>query len=270
MKRNPEIGNELEAISTAVANLSSKMPFRVPEGYFELFPDRMMLLIMAEMAASGLNENPDFGQKIGNSLPFFVPEGYFEGLSGNILSKIKNTETESAAAELSRISPMLSAINKSNPYSIPEGYFENLEIQAAKSQEPKIKGKVFEMSEWKKWQNYAAAAVITGLMAGAVYFLSTLTGNIEEQIESPVAKVQIAENDSLQVSPEALSSFLAQTNTLDEGEMLDTEEFISQNDLAILDINKNTIEDNLQDIQDDALEEYMHENPEMQSLTNSN
>ena len=176
MNRNTEIGNELAAISPAVANLSSKMPFRIPEGYFELFPERMMLLIRAQMPESGNEAMPSFGQNLVNSTPFSVPEGYFEGLSGNILSKIKNAENESAADEINRISPVLANLNKVNPFVLPEGYFENLEILAARSVREE-KGRVVAMGSWKKWMNYAAAAVITAILAGAVYFNLSSSGN---------------------------------------------------------------------------------------------
>ncbi len=178
MNRNPEIGQELLGLSPAVANLSARMPFHVPEGYFELFPERMLDLLRAEHEFEQASaKSTIFDTKTPVSGPFMVPDGYFEGLSGNILNKIRENSAESAK-------------------SIPG------QQQTAR---------VISMGSRKKWLNYAAAAVITAFLAGALYLYSSISGNDIPVSTQPLAAVEQSEKDSLQVSPEALSSFLDQT-----------------------------------------------------------
>ena len=271
MKRNPEIGKELEIISPAVANLSFRMPFYIPEGYFESLPHQILELIKNENCIdSEITEKSIFDSKPAILSPFSVPEGYFDGLSANILSKIKETEDESVIAELQNISPLLAGFERKIPFSVPEKYFENLDICSAIISTPKETGRVVSMGTRKRWINYAAAAVITAVLAGSVYFFIQLTGNTDPGTSNPMAQNEIPVKDSLEVSPEALSSFLSQTEGIVADEMLEMETITGQKDLAILSITENTIQEILHDLPDQAIQEYMSEYPEVQLNTNSN
>lgn len=269
MNRNPEIGKELEAISPAVANLSLRMPFQIPEGYFELFPNRIVQLISSGILPEKETEtNTFFPTKPESLSPFVVPDGYFEELSGNILAKIRENNSESSDAELQRISPLLSQIDRKAPFHIPVNYFENLDIKSVVVPVQKETGRVVSLSFRKKWINYAAAAVITAVLAGTVYFFSMVTGNADQMSPPPVAQINSTEKDSLGVSPEALSSFLAQTDGIMADEMIEMDMIAGQADLAILAINENTITEILQDLPDQAIQEYMSEYPDSQLNTN--
>lgn len=271
MKRNPEIGKELETISPAVANLSFKMPFCVPEGYFESFPHQLLLFIKKEnIIGTETTENVIFNANPAILSPFSVPEGYFDGLSANILSKIKETEDDSVTAELLKISPVLAGFERKNPFIVPENYFENLDICSAIVPATKETGRVVSLGSRKRWINYAAAAVITAVLAGAVYFFTQVTGNNYPDTSTPMAQKETPVKDSLEVSPEALSSFLAQTEGMVADEMLEMETITGQKDLAILGITENTIQDILNDLPDQAIQEYISEYPEVQLNTNSN
>jgi len=263
MKRNPEIGKELYEISPALANLSAMMPFHLPEGYFDRFPESLIQLLNQEKLPGTIeNPIPIFPPKSSVSLPFSVPEGYFDQLSGNILSKIRDNENESAAAEIMRISPLLAEIDRGTPFSLPTGYFENLDIKTMVAvPEQKETARIVVMSSHKRWMNYAAAAVITAIIGGALYFYSTITGTQNLPSEGVVAQAEIPVKDSLQLSQDAISSFLAQTEVLDDNEELDLEMFTRQKDLAILDINETTIQNFLQEIPDAVIEDYITENP---------
>lgn len=269
MNRNPEIGQELLGLSPAVANLSARMPFHVPEGYFDLFPERMLHLLRAEHALDSETINTSvFDAKMGISGPFMVPDGYFDDLSGNILAKIRENDADSVNAELERISPLLARSNRKNPFSVPAGYFENLNIQASIITGEKQPARVISMGGRKKWLNYAAAAVITGLLAGAIYLYSSMSGDNMPASDQPLARVEKTEKDSIQVSPEALSNFLDQTDGLVESEVFEMDvDSIGQN-LAILDINETDIRAALQDLPDDAISQYMADNPETGNTTN--
>ncbi len=235
MNRNPEIGQELLGLSPAVANLSARMPFHVPEGYFELFPERMLDLLRAEhefeLASA---KSTIFDEKTPISGPFMVPDGYFDELSGNILHKIREIEVESVK-------------------SIPG---------------QKQSARVISIGGPKKWLNYAAAAVITAFIAGAIYLYSTMSGNEIPVSSQSMAQVEKLEKDSMQVSPEALSSFLDQTDGLVETEVFEMDvDSIGQN-LAILEINEMDIRTILEGLPDDAISKYISENPVAELVTN--
>ena len=85
-----------------------------------------------------------------------------------------------------------------------------------------------------------------------------------------MAQNEILVKDSLEVSPEALSSFLSQTEGIVADEMIEMETITGQKDLAILSITENTIQEILNDLPDQAIQEYMSEYPEVQLNTNSN
>jgi hypothetical protein len=235
MKRNPEIGQELLGLSPAVANLSARMPFHVPEGYFELFPERMLDLLRAEHEFEiASSKSTIFDAKTTISGPFMVPDGYFEGLSANILNKIKE--------------------NSAEPAKLISGQ--------------KQTARVISLGSRKKWLNYAAAAVITAFLAGAIYLYSTISGNDIPVSSQPLSFVEKLEKDSLQVSPEALSSFLDQTDGLVESEVFEMDvDSIGQN-LAILEINEMDIRTILESLPDDAISKYISENPDAEAGTN--
>jgi hypothetical protein len=266
MKRNPEIGQELLGLSPAVANLSARMPFHVPEGYFELFPERMLELLRADQELDPtITKSSIFDEKPVVSGPFMIPDGYFEGLSSNILTKIRENDVESVQSELERMSPMLANADRKNPFAVPAGYFENLDIQSSIISGQKQTARVISMGGRKKWLNYAAAAVITAFMAGAIYLYSTISGNDNPVLIQPLAKI---EKDSLQVSPEALSNFLDQTDGLVESEVFEMDvDSIGQN-LAILDMDEMEISNVLQSLPDDAINKYISENPDNRGTTN--
>ena len=269
MKRNPEIGQELLGLSPAVANLSARMPFHVPEGYFELFPERMLDLLRAEHEFDIASaKSTIFDAKTAISGPFMVPDGYFEELSANILNKIRENEVESARSELEKISPLLAQIERKNPFEVPTGYFDNLDIQSPITSIQKQTARVISMGGRKKWLNYAAAAVITAFLAGAIYLYSTISGNDIPVSSQPLASVEKLENDSLKVSPEALSSFLDESDGLVESEVFEMDvDSIGQN-LAILEINELEIRTILEGLPDDAISQYISENPDAEVVTN--
>jgi hypothetical protein len=143
-----------------------------------------------------------------------------------------------------------------------------MDIQASITPIEKQTARVITMGGRKKWLNYAAAAVITTFLAGAIYLYSSLSGNNMPTSVQPLAKVENTPSDSIQVSPEALVNFLDQTDGLVESEVFEMDvDSIGQN-LAILDINETEIRTVLQGLPDDAISHYMAENPEAENATN--
>ena len=117
MQKSSTILNELREISQVVADLPTRVPFVVPDGYFEQLPDKLAVIAKsADPDSATLNE-------ISRSLPYPVPEGYFDNLAGNILNRI-NTDSLAPEQEISLLSPLLSKLEKKSPFTVPEGYFQ--------------------------------------------------------------------------------------------------------------------------------------------------
>jgi len=173
---------------------------------------------------SGLNPAP-------GDNPFSVPEGYFEGLASSVLAKIKGEVPVSAAEEIAQLSPLLAGISRQLPYSVPDGYFQsNLEGLKAFTTEdeeslvlsfvskempyevprgyfanvPELvlekvsarQGKVVHMGT-RKWMRFAAAAVVTGIVAvsGFFYFNNRGGSNLTSDPVVAVKKASIQELD---------------------------------------------------------------------------
>ena len=73
-------------------NASEKRGFRLPEGYFKDFPDR----VMARM-------KPESSQNIESQGGFKVPDGYFEGLADRIQERMPGDEPKVRTLWVSRI-----------------------------------------------------------------------------------------------------------------------------------------------------------------------
>jgi hypothetical protein len=118
-----------------------------------------------------IQELNDLGSSLANSPkenPYQVPAGYFNEFPEMMLYLVHHKADLTAKEELESISPLLSSIDKRPVYSVPEGYFENLRVplQAKKSE-----AKVIPISGKRTWMRYAAAAVITGIIALAAMFV---------------------------------------------------------------------------------------------------
>jgi hypothetical protein len=133
MEPRKEIAVELSALSELLSGISRQTPYRVPDGYFQELPARVL------------------GRLVGESPTFRVPAGYFDGLAAQVLGRIKagpesgslagmagvgaagdGTVGNEAAAgervseELLRLSATVSQIGREMPFRLPEGYFDEL------------------------------------------------------------------------------------------------------------------------------------------------
>lgn len=146
MEKTSEILNELKAISPLLANIDKKNVFEVPEDYFKLLDKKILTTVL--LTDSKNNEI----QK--------VPEGYFEGLSDKILSAIKK---EDAKDEIRNNHPVLFSLKDKNTFTAPEHYFENFSDTILAKIKTK-KAKIISINSFTRWQKYAAAAVIAGII----------------------------------------------------------------------------------------------------------
>ncbi len=168
----------LEKIQIPVFLADSKLdPFTTPVGYFDELADKINARIGQECLNTEIK--PDELHLIGNQNIMNVPDGFFEGLSTGIMASIRHKEA--LKQELKGIAPVLNNISKDNVYTLPEGYFDTL---APATSVPK-KATVIKMAVVRKWVAYAAAAIITAVLAtgGIRYILNTSVNQIDIQTE---------------------------------------------------------------------------------------
>jgi len=79
MQEREDILRELEDMGSGLGNISSILPYEVPDNYFDQFPDKLMSVITAESMVSKLTPKN----------PYTVPVGYFEQLPQQILAAAK-------------------------------------------------------------------------------------------------------------------------------------------------------------------------------------
>ncbi len=143
MQSNDHIQNELKELHSILAGVSNKNVYTVPDNYFEVLSLDILLAI-----------NPE-SNKIYDDRT--VPVGYFDSLAETILNKINAAEIITQDA-----SPLLASLKGINVYRVPESYFDNLTSSIInKLAQP---AKVVVMKKRMSFFNYAAAAVITGIM----------------------------------------------------------------------------------------------------------
>ena len=183
MRSNNTIYNELKELNSLLANISNRNVYTVPQGYFDVVSHDILLAV----------QQTDIEISINNT----VPEGYFDGFASSIMAKIKvdaiSVDEESALlAGIKYINPyqvpasyfanlsgliiekiladstdteesiLLANLQLLNPYQVPVGYFDNLSAEIMrKIPQP---AKVIEMKKRSSFFNYAAAAVITGII----------------------------------------------------------------------------------------------------------
>ncbi|MDX2047991.1 MAG: hypothetical protein SFU87_14465 [Chitinophagaceae bacterium] len=259
MKRHPEILNELNEISPAVANLSPQNPFVVPAGYFEGLATRVMSRIKA-MDASAVKEELEILSPVISNIdkknPYTVQPSYFETLADEILSKIKKQEKElSVTEELEQISPLLSRIEKKMPHDIPEGYFKSLHPVLPVSGNGHGKAKVVALPRKRSLMNYAAAAIITGFIALSAWLLFFNNGTKTGVSQSTLVNI---DEELPKVSDEEMAKYLENIP------------LIATEEMPVADNEEADMESILKDMPENELQQYLQENPEIKngSVTN--
>lgn len=123
MARNEEIGVELEAISKVVAGLPADLPYTVPSGYFQQFPEQMLDLI--QRSEGRMEETPSLLLSGLRDTPLKAPAGYFNGLAEKMLAHVLNAENEpeEKGADFPSI---LIGLRENRTLRTPEGYFDHL------------------------------------------------------------------------------------------------------------------------------------------------
>jgi len=232
MEHRQEILQELRDISPLIADSQQVNPFTVPQGYFDGLAGSILEKMRIDTLLSNASANT-----------YGIPAGYFERLAGNILSKIQSGSNE-IRTELEEVAPLLNTISKQEIYSVPAGYFAQTNFAKVARY-----GKVITLRVARKWTQYAAAAVMAGvLVTGAFIFTDNRTNLDNEQyqrmdVTSELNKVSDDELVKYVNNPEHAIAAPATTQLASEEELVD-------------------VKNNIQQVSDDELKQYLKENAE--------
>jgi hypothetical protein len=249
------IAQELRDLESSLADLSAQNTYSVPEGYFEGLAKQVLNRIRAMEAATAAEElghlSPLLSQ-LPKTMPYTVPAGYFEEMESTLVSVAMYGEQD-ASEELGNISPLLSGLKKEMPYSVPSGYFDSISAPVAETHQP---AKVVSMGGSRKWFRYAAAAVVTGVVAllSILYISQDNNGKTEGTEVAKVEKNILKE--IRKTSDTVLTEFVKQFD----------EAGLRSDETAATDTNKE-IKDLLKDIPENELKQFLNETAETESTT---
>jgi hypothetical protein len=245
---------ELGHLSPMLSNMSKQIPYVVPQGYFEG---------LAENAIQSVRESNDYHtakeemetlspllSSLKKEIPYSVPQGYFEGLTDKAMQSVhESNDNETAKEELATLSPLLSGLKKEMPFAVPQGYFESLTENISR-EENKPAVKVISITS-RKWFRYAAAAVVTGIIAMVGFLIVKDKQNEEGQ---SIVKFEKKLNKEIkQMSDEELNDFIQFT---DAG--LTGEEKVSTK-------TTDEVKELLKDVPDTELKEFLEETSDVES-----
>jgi hypothetical protein len=187
-----------------LASLQSSLPlhneriFEVPEGYFGTLSNTVLDNI----------RNFETGSQLCNirrEMPYHFPAEYFDRLDKEILQTIQaKAEIESVDEELDALSPFLRGIKKKMPYKVPRRYFHKVNMEGSAFSKAKVVSIVPQI-----WIRYAAAAVITGILA-----LSALLVFDSPKVDQGKAVARFEKNLNIEIqkmSDHDLSEFIKYT-----------------------------------------------------------
>jgi len=235
MENRKIIITELQAVAPLIAAISQAKLYTVPEGYFASFPSVLTEKIrVEEMLAQA-------------TAPVYeVPDGYFASLPGEILSRIHTNH--SVREELDEVAPLLNTIDKETPYQVPATYFAQADFaRLARYQQPQAR--IVSLRLARKWVQYAAAALVTGVLVTGAFLYTDNPANIEEtthktvDLSSELNKVSETELANYLDNPE----HAAVANTVTT---LTSEEILAD------------VKNNLQQVSDEELKQYLTDNAE--------
>jgi hypothetical protein len=180
MKPNFNILEEIQQIAPSILQAEKKMPYKIPEHYFDGFAEQLQAKISLQSKQ--------------------VPAGYFERLPMLVLEKIKQQQ------ELNEFAPTLANLPKLNVYRVPELYFEQFNAKPTS---------VVKM-QWPK--KMALAAVVIGLLGFALHFYFKYNSNQTQAYAQMEAANKILKNSTVEaeigkLTDVELEQYLLQTGT---------------------------------------------------------
>ena len=227
-------------ISQSLKGLPVDMPYQLPVGYFNDLSDKVLKYVQTGLPFEKTNE-------------YTIPENYFEEFPVALLSTIRQQEVSD---ELEEVAPFLNQISKQSPYTIPAD--ATIDLQSiVNGAAQKNDATVIQMPVRKirKWMQYAAAAVVVGVLITIGIFYTN--DNIEsiQQNGATYAQIDIPTEMS-KLSEDELSTYL---NT--------TEKLVvtaGERDQILMD-ELPDIDEHIQLMTDDELKQYLNESTESAS-----
>jgi hypothetical protein len=201
MQTRETIQQELREAGTNLQVGLTRMPFSVPESYFENLSANLLARVRSDDARAELAGLSPLLAGLSRKMPFTVPQDFF--------AKTVTPETTS----------MLDGMSRVMPYRIPAGYFE--ELPAGLLQRVAAKpARVVSMPARTGWMRIAAAAVVAGALAigGWLYQekpAATGTANTEAWVQKRLNNMpdQALEEFIQTTAPSANSGIAATTGT---------------------------------------------------------
>ena len=253
MNKSEEILKELEGISPLLAEMEKINVFQVPEGYF--------VDLDVRIAAYAILSDTSVTDNISKRNLQKVPEGYFDTLSDSILNKIKSAYPETATEELQKLSPALYSLKDVNVFSVPDGYFEGFEseiLQKINHEEP---AKVISINKRNSWLRYAAAAVVTGVIAfsSLEIFKGAHDGNSNAKNPSSIAVTETIKNSFQYKNADEVNEGIAKLSDADIVKYLEKNGNVMDNAVLLNDADVSEMPDQTDYLQDaNALNTYLN------------
>jgi hypothetical protein len=247
---------ELGHLSSMLGKMSKQIPYIVPQGYFE----GLAVNVLQAIAESNINQDAKeeltsispLLSGLKKDMPFSVPQGYFEGLAEKAMQSVQETKSnQTASEELTTLSPLLSGLKKEMPFAVPQGYFESLTENISR-EENKPTAKVLSLTS-RKWFRYAAAAIVTGIIATIGFILI---------------------GDKKKPGGDALAKFTLDVKKMDETQKDDLIDFIDMNakETAQVDIDTKTneVKNLLQGISEEELNDFQEQTEDLEDVLMTN
>lgn len=248
MENRQEISAELKEISPFLAKMAPVNPYALPAGYFAELPSAIKEKIRIEVGLQG-----------GSGQAYQAPEGYFEGLAGNILAKIQQQPVlaSEVRTELEAVAPFLNTLDKQHLYAVPPGYFEQADF-ATTARNKQKEGGIFNLKMARRWMQYAAAALVAGVLVTGAFLFSDKNDYAEyekyNRLDIPAELNKVSEEDL--------------------GKYLDNHEhFVTAPEITVPPTQELADENEpIQTLSDEELDQYLKENaePAARGLTQTN
>ncbi|MBC6490927.1 hypothetical protein ACFSQD_15820 [Flavihumibacter stibioxidans] len=252
MTTDNSILQELQGISPVLAKLPRQLPYAVPVDYFEQFPQQMLNLLQpgTQISTGPLQDPADELASLSPLLaglsrksPFSVPGGYFDRVPEDINAGLSGIQQVNEILD-EALPPLLESARHLNPYSIPAGYFEQFPVSLQKKLSQPSGGAVVR-SIGSSWVKYAAAAIVTGVIAISTWLYyqpatdKGSTNGLAAQLQKEIG----------QISDEAILEYTSPTASVYYGTAANGSTELNSEDLQFM----------LGDVSDEALQQYLLE-----------
>ena len=241
MDSSEQILSEMKTISPLLADMERTNLFTLPEGYFEG---------LAGAVLQKIQHTDDLLPEV--VATYRVPENYFDILPGHILSQIQ--KSNEINKEMEAIAPILNTINKEQVFSLPHCYFDRLQPQIKNSFEEPAQAKLVKLKTYRRWLQYAAAAMVAGILVSGAFLFTDSNSYLEQEKKGRI--IQQAVPDTTRDAGILKQATDSSEETADNsfGDEKNTDEAI--NTISKQARSKSTLEL----LSDDELKKYLEEN----------